>query len=75
MNCSGLDLTLPLIWEKEAKVMSMIIQIWYVNMLGFLYSTSLIGTYIQKVISFSIFFSLRILGSNLQTCEYDRTQL
>lgn len=46
-------------------------------MLGFLYSTSVIGTYSQKVISFGVFFffSLRILGSNLQTCEYDRTQL
>lgn len=56
MHCSSLHLTLPLIWEKEAKVMLVIIHIFYVNMLGFLYSTSLIDTYISKVISFGVLF-------------------
>lgn len=40
----------------------MIIQIFYVNTLGFLYSISLTDIHVQKVIS-SSFLSLRILGS------------
>lgn len=43
------------------------IQILYTNILDFLYSISLTGTYVWKIISFSFFFSLRILGSN---CRY-----